>query len=288
MVTMQSLNEIFSVKNEVSFESMADLLIERNAISTENLSDLLSGLLGRTKDVVNYFTPSFRDEAYKMAMGRANHTKSKVMTLNNIDLNNIVIIVPDAFTGNYIKYLDVMISTIDSIVNNLRETTHTLSVDISRNINEFDVNVASSPSSIIQARRLRSMRDTYQSTLSKSFTVKKSRSHAKMLEVFNSPNEVVTLYDRVNTLEKTISAVELSNIPELEKKLAIEVNSYVSLLQENRKDIGPARKEVKELSEVVYEVGKSFEFIGYLMANVLQVYKSVESIGVSVAKYNKA
>lgn len=283
---MSIIKEILREEQQVSLEARAVDILELNNISTESLVGFFKEFGAKTVDLTKAILPSFAERSYKDSVRRSSLVKTKIKTMNNLDLANIVIVVPESFSGNMIIYTEDLITAYDSIVDSTKDLLLSILSDISANINVSETGMIQSPMSYTKAKNIRVKREAFQKKISGMFNQKKPKSHSKVIDHFRSTSEVVDIYDRLASLERTLGKTTIDDILKLTDKLVKELNMYIEIAKSNEIDRKSSRA-FKELTESVYEAAKDVEFIGYLQANALQLYKSIQDLGEKVNKYSR-
>lgn len=283
---MSSVKDILRSKDVVSLEERYDDIMLLNNISTESLANFFKEFGARSVDVVGAVLPSFSDRAYKDSVRHSMLVKTKMREFDNTDLAAITIVVPDGFSGNFPILIDDIITSYDSVVEGTKDLMLSIIRDIADNINVSDQGIINPPSSIVKAKEIRFKRETYQKGLASLFQNKKAKSFSKVIDHYRSPQEVIEVFGQLSSLERTLGKTSVDEVIKLANSLTKEINIYISLMRDKEVD-RKSERSFKELTESVYEAAKCLEFIGYLQAISLQVYRSMSSLGEKVSQYKK-
>lgn len=283
---MTVIRDILGDTSDISLEDRANDILYYENISTESLTSFFREFTARTIDLTGALVPSFAERSYKQSMRRSNIVRAKMREMTNIDLANITFIVPESFSGNMLIYTEDLITAYDSVVESTKSLLSSILFDIANNINVSYTGVVNPPTSFMKAKDLRMRREVFQKKISGQFGFKRSKSYSKVIDHFRSPTEVVDVYNRLSALERTLGKTSIDDVIKLTNQLHEELNVYINAVKSTKMDSKSARA-FKELTESVYEAARDVEFIGYVQANALQLYRSIEDLGEKVNKYKK-
>lgn len=265
----QLINEF---QTNVSLEEHRVQLSKTKEISIESLMPFLKEFGNKSLNLLRDTFPSLKERNFKEAVKNGRELRSIVREKDNIELSNIVIIVPERFDGNIPSYIKDLIISYDTVSEDIKELFEMVNFDIGLCINNSGDTTIHEVKSIILAKKLTHKRESLVKKLSSYFPVNKATSHTTFLECFRSSSEFSKSYEDLNTLEKTINKFTLNDIEKISSTTIELVNSYVSLVENNKN--GLEQKNTRDLIESIYELAKSLEFCGYLHANINSLYNT--------------
>lgn len=269
-----------------SLESLVNDVRQYNVISNEGIGDLFNSLIDNSKSLFTRVFNFNSEKAYNDAVEDKFQVIRFMQGFTNVDLSEIVIVVPDRFTGSLPLLIDDLGYAYNSFMDDLIIALGVIDLDISDSINNAgEGKLFTAPRSIVNMRNLKKKRTVLHDKLSKNFTLTKTKTHSKMINHFRSTKEVIGIYPKLQQVEAVFSKVPMTKL----WNESAGISEKVGILIEKIESLGPtvrADLSLKETTEAIYELGKCLEFVGYMQATLLQVYGSVNSIGKNVINYH--
>lgn len=251
-----------------------------------NISNLVSGVLDNSRDFIQHFIPSASEVAFKEANKNSYAVRNKVSKLSNDDLANIRFLIPERLTGSMLNTLEDVVKGYSTIRVELMEVTRELKNDLSSAIND-GIDGMKSPRSYVASRKLAKYREDLSNSLSSNFKATKVTSYGRVLDHFRTTTNIEKYYSQLNSLEVVVNSKEWDVLIESSESLNKLIVEFIDTLKIDR-EAGDDRyksRAAKELSDCFFEVAKAHEYIGYLQAKALQLFKSTESLSKSILAY---
>lgn len=270
----------------ISLESYAQSFSMTETTSLESISGFFSSARDTARNIGKALIPvGGTDVAYNRATKNMYAVRNKVLDLDNHDLYDMVVVIPEAFKGNFHKLIldttDAYVYITDALESNMKGVIK----DLGKAINNSDTDTFTNVSMVSEIRKLRKSRLTMLTKIKSYFPVSKSKAIARLSDIYRTPTDISNSYEALSGLDKAFRSLKTSKVLDLSKTLYAQIDSIVEILE--TMDINDKKYVGKDISEVISELAEAMTFFGYLQGIMLQIFNTVEKTGEVVLQYKK-
>ena len=272
------IREIINTEEDIqnlSLEEYYTGLIEYDVIATEGLMDFFRAVGRKTHRFLHDNFGLRKDVEYKEANRNRKGIINYYSKKENRELTEALFLIPDYFRGHFPSFITDLASVYTTMITQLDEALPLVKRDIAVSIKNIQNNEPlEPPTSLMAMKELDKTKNSNVVLLSSYFKGKQRGTLIPFLDVFKSGNDVVEMFKNLDGLEMSFDQLRTFEVKNLLTDVSELTDELVNALKSAPSQIKNS-KAVKETTEVIYTIGRSFEFIGALHAYALQVYGSV-------------
>lgn len=261
----------------VSTEQFLEYHAVSKTISQEAIKDFFSIM----KDsLVNFKDRYFNEDLSKEAVDAGSNKYEALNVIRRIHIQNLseeIITVPENFKGELIKYQEALIKHSEDRVADTIVLLENTKIAIAGFINEYAQKDVLSVYKYDYAKASSLSTENSLKEIGKFFPINNGKGKAKVTDVIRNLNDVRTLFTGVVQLSSILRPEKITELSKLSVEIAeltddlIEVNTTSNILTQN----SSAKKELVSMMNIS---ARAVEHVGYLYANTLQLFKSINSL----------
>lgn len=278
---MRKLFKIEETKNVVSLEHHIETHKELNVVSLESMQDFFVNAKARISNIfmgeddlaVSGFYKKTHNSRHRIIRASDNVDKEK--------LNSFPLVVPEGFVGELVPFINDMNDAYNFILDGLTPFLEAVKVDLSTSINNSNERDFTQPSSIVAARKNRKERELRNKKLSTYFKAN-AGNHASFKDVMRSTLDVEDMFMAMEKLSYSFNSYTDRSVASTVKEISDLTDTYVQVLANRPNSTSTHALAGRELTEVLLEAAKGIEFLGYLRANTMALFKLVNDISTAI------
>lgn len=269
---------------------MKNSLIQQDAIvmSLETLNETValeafsfSGMANRVADIIPNLVYSFKRDLKpltdkldltRMDVNKAALTKA-INAANYTEIGDIYVSVPQGFVGAFSEYIPALgkaVTFTNDVTSRLTEFNQLLSILISDKQSRM-----SSRDHAVASNKLEKEREEIRSALAVFFKATSRSSRAKLSEVYQNCNEILSTVDTAGEVIMLANAITLKEVESL-ISTSVELLNAISDKAEKRQLEGLSPEALKSLASSCLTAARDVELHSHLMHQTWQLKHAIQ------------